>query len=72
LSDEESEPVCCVCGHYLANHFDEGNVWRCHSLGQDAYQCECALRKDEPDTIEHYDLQKRINKKVKEIEEGWG
>lgn len=71
-----SESICCVCGHKLANHLDEGRVWRCHSLGQDAYQCECALRKGRfhfgEDTIDFYDLQKRIDKKCQEIKEGWG
>jgi hypothetical protein len=71
-----AEKICCVCGHKLDNHIDEGEVWRCHSLGQDAYQCECALRKgrtleDEPDAIEQYDLQKRIDEKIQELKEGW-
>ena len=71
------EGVCCVCGHVLRNHVDEGNVWRCHSLGQDFYQCECVLRKNRAttkatDPISYYDLRRRANKHLREFEEGRG
>jgi len=67
-----SEGICCVCGHKLSNHIDEGNGWRCHSLGHDAFQCECYLRKDR-DTfsddkgLDYYDLKKRIKESLKEL-----
>lgn len=42
------EGVCCVCHHPLKNHFNEkhitGEVFRCHSLAADFYQCECRLQ----------------------------
>jgi len=79
-ADKIPDGICIVCGHSLSNHIDERDVWRCHSLGQDFYQCECALRKDrsaswegrllsvhigEPD-ISYYDLKKRIKKQSQE------
>lgn len=78
--DEIPDEICCVCGHKLGNHVDEGSIWRCHSLGQDFYQCECALIKDkskplegksphirigEP-TISYYDLKRRLKKLISE------
>lgn len=58
------EKVCCVCGHKLASHIDEGDGWRCHSLGSDGYQCECFLRKDRTseEGINFYGLKARIAK----------
>lgn len=54
--------TCCICGHSLDHHLDEGEGWRCHSLGQDGFQCECWLRKDEiADTKLFYDLKNRID-----------
>lgn len=60
---ENIEPgICCVCGHDLDFHIDEGDGWRCHSLGDDWFQCECWLRKDEiADTKLFYDLKNRID-----------
>lgn len=72
--DEIPDEVCCVCGHSLRSHVDEDSVWRCHSLGQDFYQCECALRKDRAvlmrpeDPVSYYDLKRRIKKQVEEAE----
>lgn len=73
------EGICCVCGHALDNHIDEGEVWRCHSLGQDFYQCECVLRKDRgfftvetADPISYYDMKRRANKHLQEFKEGRG
>lgn len=65
IDKEIPNDICCVCGHNLGNHLDEGDVWRCHNLGQDWYQCECALRKGRViekslDIIEQYDLKKRM------------
>ena len=69
--DKIPDELCCVCGHELGNHIDEGDVWRCHSLGQDFYQCECVLRKDKSfldldNDINYYDLKRRIKKQIME------
>ena len=66
------EGICCVCGHKLDSHIDEKKVWRCHSLGQDFYQCECALRKgrnffDNHDLITVYDLKRRLLRQLEEL-----
>jgi len=51
---------CCVCGHNLNSHVSEKTVWRCHALGKDCFQCECALRKDRAENkINYYDLKER-------------
>ncbi len=62
------EGICCVCGHQLNDHLDESNGWRCHSLGQDYYQCECWLRKDRTNNegIDYYDHIKRKFQFLKE------
>jgi len=54
------EGVCCVCGHKLSLHIDEGDGWQCHALDASGYQCECWLRKHcfHP-TLDSYDLKKR-------------
>lgn len=67
-NSDELEGICCVCGHRLSNHLDEGNGWRCHSLGPDYYQCECWLRRDRTDNegIEYYDYIKRKFQYLKE------
>ena len=64
--------TCTVCGHKLDNHVDERDGWRCHSIGQDFYQCECYLRKGRYDEgIEGYDLKTRLlgNPDLKEFKE---
>ena len=59
---------CCVCHHDLDDHIDEGNFWRCHSLGADAYQCECNLSKDKAkDDINFYDLAQRAEEQMDEL-----
>lgn len=69
IKNIEDDPVCCACHHKLSSHIDEGDGWRCHSLGQDALQCECFLRKDrtEQDGISFYDLKKRKTAMLKEL-----
>jgi len=53
--------ICCVCGHTLSSHIDEGDGWRCHSIARDGLQCECWLRKDKADNdISYYNLLKRL------------
>ena len=65
---KDDELVCCVCLHRLSDHVDEGGVWRCHSLGYDTYQCECALRKDRVDgDITEYDLATRCRSTVADL-----
>jgi len=62
------EKVCCVCHHKLSCHINEKDVWRCHCLGSDCMQCECALRKNRADSkIKFYDLNKRCKEMVKEL-----
>lgn len=62
-NDKYEDDTCCVCGHSLNSHIDEGDGWRCHSLDRSFYQCECWLRKHEyAETINYYDLNKRIQK----------
>jgi hypothetical protein len=60
--------ICSVCGHKLASHISEGDGWRCHSIGQDCYQCECFLRRRAESSYrgviqfigkDFYDLEKR-------------
>lgn len=70
----DNHGICCVCGHRLDRHIDEGEWWRCHSLGPDSYQCECRLLKhlDEEyglpnEGIEGYDLGKRIDEVIAEL-----
>lgn len=58
---------CCVCGHPLSSHIDEGNGWRCHSLGGDGYQCECWLRKAHANDKEYYNIEERIKEMSKEL-----
>ncbi len=58
---------CCVCIHDLVYHIDEGSVWRCHSLGADGYQCECALRKKIAKHISFYDLAMRAKEQVDDL-----
>lgn len=41
---------------WLSMYSDEGGGWRCHSLAEDGYQCECWLRKGRYDGIEGYFL----------------
>ena len=67
------EKICCVCGHKLSLHIDEDDVWRCHTLGPDAYQCECILRKDRAENkINYYDAERRCKEHEKELKIGWG
>lgn len=68
--------VCCVCGHGLSAHLDEGDGWRCHSLGPDGFQCECYLRKGRGEIEElligdknFYSLARRVAEMKKELEE---
>ncbi len=69
-SEQSEEEVCCVCGHPLAMHIDEGDGWRCHCLGPDGYQCECFLRKNRADgDISYYSLKKRIEQFKREFKE---
>lgn len=71
--DEAILPVkkdtCCVCNHSLDNHIDEGDGWRCHSLGQSGMQCECYLRKDrtQSEGKKYYDLYRRLKEYFKEV-----
>lgn len=60
--------ICCVCGHPLEDHIDEGDGWRCHCLGPDTNQCECYLRKDRAEgDIRYYDLDRRIAEVCEEL-----
>ncbi len=59
--------ICCVCSHELSYHLDEKKGWRCHLLGQDGYQCECWLRKGRYESIEGYELHKRIKEMKEEL-----
>jgi len=60
--------VCCVCGHALDHHVSEKDVWRCHCLGADLYQCECALRKNRSKRgISYYDFRLRRNEMREEV-----
>lgn len=60
--------VCCVCHHELGIHVDEGDIWRCHSLAGDGYQCECVLRKNRAENkISYYDLSRRAKEHVMEL-----
>ena len=62
---ELGENICCVCHHNFDVHIDEGDVWRCHSLGIDGFQCECALRKKRADSsISYYDLARRSKEQL--------
>jgi len=64
------EKQCCICGHMLRKHVDEGDGWRCHSIGRDGFQCECFLRKDMAEgNIEYYDLDRRIDEFKKTVED---
>jgi len=57
---EKGKNICCVCHHDLGHHIDEKDIWRCHSLGVDGWQCECALRKDRAENnISYYDLENK-------------
>lgn len=64
--------ICCCCGHKLGNHVDERDGWRCHSLGQDFYQCECYLRKNRYDSISGYDLKLRVIRMKKDLKKEVG
>lgn len=57
---EDLKGRCCVCGHDLDRHLDEGTHWRCYSIGRDYFQCECNLSKQRADNnVNYYDTQKR-------------
>ncbi len=59
---------CCVCEHELVLHLDEGDGWRCHSLGKDGYQCECWLRKKHSgEDLSYYDLKLRIENQIEDL-----
>ena len=61
--------VCCICGHKLYNHIDEGEGWMCHSMARDFLHCECWLRKERAEgNIEYYDYFKRKLRALKEEE----
>lgn len=60
--------ICCVCHHELGLHIDEKDVWRCHSLGADGFQCECALRKNRAENISYYDLSKRAIQQLEDFD----
>lgn len=66
LQAEIPDETCCVCGHHLSSHIDEGDGFRCHCLGQDYYQCECFLRKNRHTSIDGYDLKKRAVRYLRE------
>jgi hypothetical protein len=67
---EKGRGKCCVCHHDLDIHIDEEDVWRCHSLGADGYQCECALRKNRAEAdISYYDLSKRAEENFEDLKE---
>lgn len=64
------EDTCCVCGHLLKSHLIEKGGWRCHTLGPDAYQCECFLRIGRYDEgLEGYGLEKRVKQHRLELEQ---
>ena len=65
-----NKKACCVCLHDLSDHIDEKEGWRCHMLGPDGFQCECFLRKSGFDSIEGYELNKRISQVKEELELG--
>ena len=65
MNDQDN--VCCVCGHVLDMHIDEGNGWRCHSLAGDGYQCECWLRKRRNKSIRSYSLGVRTREHIDEL-----
>jgi len=68
--DAEKHGRCCVCGHPLDLHIDEGDYWRCHALGSDGPQCECRLLKN-PGLVEvpleFYDYEKRQKEFAREV-----
>lgn len=68
-SEKSERDVCVVCGHSLSSHVDEGDGWRCHSLGPDLKQCECFLRKrkdlGEVD-LNYYSLGRRLEEALKD------
>lgn len=67
IEKEIPKNTCCVCGHPLSSHIDEGDGWRCHSLAQDFFQCECFLRKgryDGNDELQAYDLKSRLKRRI--------
>jgi len=69
----DNHGTCCVCGHALSSHIDEGELWRCHSLGPDTYQCECILRKNKAgdEGIAYYDLGLREEEAIAELRDEW-
>ena len=64
---EEAEQTCCVCGHTLGIHIDEGEGWRCHALAGDGYQCECWLRKGRFADISGYSLGLRMRRHLEDL-----
>jgi len=64
---KDLDKICCVCGHELGMHIDEGDGWRCHSIAADGYQCECWLRKGRYDGIEGYSLGVRTREHIEEL-----
>ncbi len=69
-NEDIDENVCVLCGHKLSMHIDEGDGWRCHSLGPDFHQCECYLRKNRAEgDISFYDLKERVKEMKERLEE---
>ncbi len=65
---EKGKNICCVCNHDLDYHIDEKDIWRCHSLGADGWQCECILRKDRAENNKsYYDLERRVKEQIEEL-----
>ena len=68
--DEVEGKLCCVCGHPLEIHIDEGEYWRCHHLDASGYQCECRLLKRFGDR-ERYDLKRRRKEQLESLLKDW-
>lgn len=66
--EKVKEETCCVCGHKLGKHADEGDGYRCHCLGPDGYQCECYLRKRRyVEGLAGYSVERRTQKFIEEL-----
>jgi len=68
--DVKQGGTCCVCGHPLSLHVDEGEYWRCHALGGDGPQCECRLLKNPglgEVPLEFYEYERRLEEFTREM-----
>lgn len=60
----KKDKICIICEHKLNHHIDDGDVYRCHALSTDSFQCECRIQK-KIHKLKDLDKHKRIKEAIK-------